>query len=233
MQIKLRPAPREPANPMTLPAKPIPAAAKPTGTSATRAGGNEGARAPVISIRDLKAHCSTCSMRELCLPVGLDRRRTAAGRRPCSATGSSCKQGRLAVSRRRGVLVAVRGAHRLAQDHGAGRGRARAGFRLPHARRHHRPRRHRHRPPRLPGGRARGHRGLRAAVRAARGTRAQHAGAAAQPLPVPVARDLARPQHHAAARQHARRGAARRVPAQPLRALPHAAATRRPSSCCG
>jgi CRP/FNR family transcriptional regulator, anaerobic regulatory protein len=28
--------------------------------------------APVISIRDLKTHCSTCSMRELCLPVGLD-----------------------------------------------------------------------------------------------------------------------------------------------------------------
>ena len=27
--------------------------------------------APVISIRDLKSHCSSCSMRELCLPVGL------------------------------------------------------------------------------------------------------------------------------------------------------------------
>ena len=29
------------------------------------------APAPVISIRDLKVHCSTCSMRELCLPMGL------------------------------------------------------------------------------------------------------------------------------------------------------------------
>jgi len=28
--------------------------------------------APVISIRDLKTHCNTCSMRELCLPVGLE-----------------------------------------------------------------------------------------------------------------------------------------------------------------
>ena len=28
--------------------------------------------APVISIRDLKAHCMTCSMRELCMPLGLD-----------------------------------------------------------------------------------------------------------------------------------------------------------------
>jgi CRP/FNR family transcriptional regulator len=27
--------------------------------------------APVISIRDLQTHCQTCSMRELCLPVGL------------------------------------------------------------------------------------------------------------------------------------------------------------------
>jgi CRP/FNR family transcriptional regulator len=30
-----------------------------------------GHTAPVISIRDLKSHCSTCTMRELCLPVGL------------------------------------------------------------------------------------------------------------------------------------------------------------------
>jgi CRP/FNR family transcriptional regulator len=30
-----------------------------------------GGPAPVISIRDLKVHCSTCSMRELCLPMGL------------------------------------------------------------------------------------------------------------------------------------------------------------------
>lgn len=27
--------------------------------------------APVISLRDLKAHCSACSLRELCLPMGL------------------------------------------------------------------------------------------------------------------------------------------------------------------
>ena len=31
-----------------------------------------GAAAPVISIRDLKTRCSGCSMRELCLPGGLD-----------------------------------------------------------------------------------------------------------------------------------------------------------------
>ena len=34
-----------------------------------RAAGGE--PAPVISIRDLKVHCSTCSIRELCLPMGL------------------------------------------------------------------------------------------------------------------------------------------------------------------
>jgi CRP/FNR family transcriptional regulator, anaerobic regulatory protein len=31
------------------------------------------AKSTVISIRDLKTHCMTCSMRELCLPVGLER----------------------------------------------------------------------------------------------------------------------------------------------------------------
>ena len=53
---------------MTLPAKKSAAAAATTalGSSAHGAYG-----APVVSIRDLKTHCSTCSMRELCLPVGL------------------------------------------------------------------------------------------------------------------------------------------------------------------
>jgi CRP/FNR family transcriptional regulator len=51
---------------MSLPAKPLPAT---THTSNARPVGGP---APVISIRDLKAHCSTCSMRELCLPVGLN-----------------------------------------------------------------------------------------------------------------------------------------------------------------
>jgi len=36
-----------------------------------RARGSSSGPAPVISIRDLKAHCATCSMRELCLPFGL------------------------------------------------------------------------------------------------------------------------------------------------------------------
>jgi CRP/FNR family transcriptional regulator len=30
-------------------------------------------RYPSVTIRDLKAHCSACSLRELCLPVGLDK----------------------------------------------------------------------------------------------------------------------------------------------------------------
>jgi CRP/FNR family transcriptional regulator len=53
---------------MTLPAKTLPASA--ASPSPRRAG--IGTPAPVISIRDLKIHCSTCSMRELCLPMGLD-----------------------------------------------------------------------------------------------------------------------------------------------------------------
>ncbi len=53
---------------MTLPAKPF--SAHSTAAAAQR--GPSAAPAPVISIRDLKTHCSTCSMRELCLPVGLN-----------------------------------------------------------------------------------------------------------------------------------------------------------------
>jgi CRP/FNR family transcriptional regulator len=56
---------------MTLRAKPITASTTPSASAAQRQGGSDGTRAPVISIRDLKAHCSTCSMRELCLPFGL------------------------------------------------------------------------------------------------------------------------------------------------------------------
>ena len=56
---------------MTLPAKPLaphPASAPaPIGRAAPHA-----ALAPVISIRDLRTHCATCSVRELCLPIGLD-----------------------------------------------------------------------------------------------------------------------------------------------------------------
>ena len=52
-----------------------------------------GGLAPVISIRDLKAHCSTCSMRELCLPVGPRCRGHAAGRRAARHPRSSCKKG--------------------------------------------------------------------------------------------------------------------------------------------
>src|SRR5215469_17380692 len=47
-----------PSSDMASPANPDPSA--PAGA------------APVISIRDLKTRCSACSMRELCLPSGLD-----------------------------------------------------------------------------------------------------------------------------------------------------------------
>jgi CRP/FNR family transcriptional regulator len=55
---------------MTLPAKPLPST-QPSPSAGTRPAAAAGSAA-VISIRDLKAHCSTCSLRELCLPVGLD-----------------------------------------------------------------------------------------------------------------------------------------------------------------
>lgn len=40
----------------------------------------------VISIRELKAHCNGCSVRELCLPVGVDRE----GRAPSHHARLSC-----------------------------------------------------------------------------------------------------------------------------------------------
>ena len=54
---------------MTMPAKPL--STTPAASAAGRTAAPAGSAA-VISIRDLKAHCSTCSLRELCLPVGLD-----------------------------------------------------------------------------------------------------------------------------------------------------------------
>jgi CRP/FNR family transcriptional regulator len=56
---------------MTLSAKTLPPSADSTAPLPSRPSAN-GASAAVISIRDLKAHCSTCTMRELCLPMGLE-----------------------------------------------------------------------------------------------------------------------------------------------------------------
>jgi CRP/FNR family transcriptional regulator len=56
---------------MTVPVKPFAQRAEPASGPASRRVA-VGGLAPVISIRDLKVHCSTCSMRELCLPVGLE-----------------------------------------------------------------------------------------------------------------------------------------------------------------
>lgn len=56
---------------MTVPAKnALPHAIQPAQTPVRSA--TAGEKASVVSIRDLKTHCSTCSMRELCLPFGLN-----------------------------------------------------------------------------------------------------------------------------------------------------------------
>jgi len=56
---------------MTLNVKPLTGIPASAPAAPGRAAGGT-ASAPVISLRDLKVHCSTCSMRELCLPVGLN-----------------------------------------------------------------------------------------------------------------------------------------------------------------
>jgi CRP/FNR family transcriptional regulator len=55
---------------MTPNAKPKQAAVGPVAAPEERVAG-VASHAPVISLRDLKVHCATCSMRELCLPSGL------------------------------------------------------------------------------------------------------------------------------------------------------------------
>jgi CRP/FNR family transcriptional regulator len=55
---------------MALIANPVPIMPRPVGPPAVGVTG-VASPAPVISIRDLKTHCMTCNMRELCLPVGL------------------------------------------------------------------------------------------------------------------------------------------------------------------
>src|SRR5215471_21720701 len=55
---------------MPPPAKSAPTRDSPASSPMTQRPSG-GGPAPVTSIRDLKVHCSTCSMRELCLPMGL------------------------------------------------------------------------------------------------------------------------------------------------------------------
>lgn len=56
---------------MTLRAKSAVATAASPGMTAPPRPPTAANTSPVVSIRDLKSHCSTCSMRELCLPFGL------------------------------------------------------------------------------------------------------------------------------------------------------------------
>jgi len=57
---------------MTLPAKTAPPPAGTTASPPPSRHAGAAASTPVVSIRDLKSHCSSCSMRELCLPFGLN-----------------------------------------------------------------------------------------------------------------------------------------------------------------
>ena len=107
------------------------------------------------------------------LPSGRTRPRGPEAGRRARQSSDQAQEGRQPLSRRRAVRLAVRHSPRLAQDDRARRGRTRAGVGLSHAGRHRRAGRPRHRPPRLPGAGARGHRSLRAAVRPARASRAE------------------------------------------------------------
>src|SRR5205823_2529722 len=67
-----RDASRRRADPMTLYAKPLRGSVAPTCAQPAQAIGAAGGVAPVFALRELRVHCASCSMRELCLPLGLD-----------------------------------------------------------------------------------------------------------------------------------------------------------------
>jgi hypothetical protein len=124
-----------------------------------------------------------------------------------------------AVQRRRRVQRALRDPQRLLQVQRPRRRGPRAGHRLLHGRRAERPRRPGHGNVQRHRGRARGQRGLRAALRADRGDGARGPRPAAPPAQGAGAGNRARPRRDAAARLDARRGAPRHLPAQPFQAL--------------
>ena len=162
--------------------------------------------------------CSSCNLRELCLPGTLCAEDLARVENVVYARRRA-EARRHAVHGRRRVQRHLRHPQRLLQDQPGRRRGPRAGHRLLHGRRADGPGGPRRR--RLPGhrDRARGQRSLRPALRAGRGDGARSAGPAAPAARGPVARDRARPRRHDAARLDARRGAPRHLPPQPVQAL--------------
>ena len=188
--------------------------------------------APVISIRDLKVHCSTCSMRELCLPVGLNHDDlkqvdSVLGNRVKLRKGDSLYRAGEPFARCYAVRIGSLKTTVLAED---GREQV-SGY---------------HMLGDIIGldGIGTDRHGCQAIAledtdvcvlpfERHRGNGPRRPAAAAQPAQAPVAGDLARPERHAAARQHARRGAPRRRSCSTSPTATSGAATRRPSTCCG
>ena len=71
--------------------------------------------APAISIANLRVACSNCSLRELCLPVGLSLEEVEQ-LDELVATRKRVKRGETPVPGRRPLRVAVRSATRLLQE---------------------------------------------------------------------------------------------------------------------
>ena len=170
------------------------------------------------------ATCGSCASRR-----GSPMRTCSASSTRLRAPPREARRG--AVPRRRRVQLDLRDPQRLLQDQRDARRRPRAGHRLPHG---GRAARHgRHRPGRYHGTRSRSRTARSASCpsRSSRrsGARSRRCSATCMRA---LARDRARPRRHDAARLDARRGAPRRLPAQPLAALYLRAATRRPTSTC-
>ena len=184
---------------------------------------------PAAELHDLQ-HAAV-----VCMPGGLEPEDLARDRRSSSPSASGCARARRCSGRARSSRRSTRSALGSCQDGAARRGRPRPGVRLPHGGRRDRHRRHRRRAPRLPGDRARGH-AKSARIPFQRIEELEHAepaGAAEHAPDAGATRSRRERRVMLMLGTHARRPAARGLPARPRASATTRAATRRPSSCCG
>ena len=168
-----------------------------------------------LHVASCKVQCSNCNLREICLPVGLTREELEHIDNRLVVVAPQAGARRDAVSQRRSVRRPVRRLDRLLQDRGHLAPGTRAGHGLPDGRRADRPRRHRHGP----------HEVDAIALEDSQVCVIPYGELESLAREVPALqtavpqdhepRDRRRPPGDAPARQHARGGARRRVPAQP------------------
>src|SRR5712691_1993822 len=173
--------------------------------------------APVVTIHQLKTACSSCSLRELCLPMGISREEVE-------------QLDRLIVARkrvRRGENLyytddrfhSIYAEERVFQEHRPGRGRTGSDHRVLHARRNHGHGWYRHGKTRLRRRGPREQRGMYHSFREPRRDIDEGPRPATAISQTDEPRNRPRPKRDDVAREHARRGTSGGISAQSLAAL--------------